>query len=151
MLVDAFGTDINPLFRKQWPSYKAILNQPGTALDTKPGFETVDADEAIAAVEPAPALPNIPLAVISTPRAAREFRIGPSSLATSEASGPRGGTTRHTSTAANAKSCGPALTLEATTSTVHVPVFALVTWITSVLFVESSVSAVLVEEGRLPT
>ena len=65
VLVDAFGTDIKPLFGDQWPSYQAILNQPGTALDTVAGFETVDADEAIAAVEQAPALPRIPVAVIS--------------------------------------------------------------------------------------
>jgi pimeloyl-ACP methyl ester carboxylesterase len=65
VLVDAFGTDIKPLFGDQWPSYQAILNQPGTELDATPGFETVDADEAIAAVEQAPALPSIPVAVIS--------------------------------------------------------------------------------------
>jgi len=65
VLVDAFGTDIKPLFGDQWPAYQAILNQPGTALDTVPGFEIVDADEAIAAIEQAPALPRIPVAVIS--------------------------------------------------------------------------------------
>lgn len=65
VLVDAFGTDIKPLFGELWPAYEGILNQPGTPLDAMPGFETVDADEAIAAVNQAPPLPAIPLAVIS--------------------------------------------------------------------------------------
>jgi len=65
VLVDAFGTHIKPLFGDQWASYQASLNYPGTVLDTMPGFETVDADEAIAAVEQGRALPRIPVAVIS--------------------------------------------------------------------------------------
>jgi len=65
VLVDAFGTAIKPLFGGQWASYQVILNYPGTALDSMPGFETVDADEAIAAVEQGRALPRIPVAVIS--------------------------------------------------------------------------------------
>ena len=65
VLVDAFGTDIKRLFGDQWVSYQAILNYPGTALDAMPGFETVDADEAIAAVEQGGALPRIPVAVLS--------------------------------------------------------------------------------------
>lgn len=65
VLVDAFGTDIKPLFGELWPAYERTLNQPGTTLDTLPDFETVDADEAIAAIEQAPPLPSIPLAVIS--------------------------------------------------------------------------------------
>lgn len=65
VLVDAFGTEIKPLFGDLWPAYEKTLNQPGTPLDALPGFETVDADEAIAAIEQAPRLPSIPVAVIS--------------------------------------------------------------------------------------
>jgi pimeloyl-ACP methyl ester carboxylesterase len=64
VLVDAFGTSIKPLFGSEWPTYAAILNQPGTELDETPGFETIDIDGAIAAVE-AGALPRIRLAVLS--------------------------------------------------------------------------------------
>ncbi len=45
----------------------------------------------------------------------------------------------YTSTTAIAKSCGPELTPDATTSIVQVPFFAFVTCTTSTLFVESSV------------
>ncbi len=65
VLVDAFGIDIKPLFGDDWTGYEMLLNQPGTPLDEQPGFETVDADGAIQSVEQAPALPFIPLAVIS--------------------------------------------------------------------------------------
>jgi hypothetical protein len=60
-----FHFSSGPPLGGQWASYQAILNYPGTAVDTMPGFETVDADEAIAAVEQRRALPRIPVAVIS--------------------------------------------------------------------------------------
>jgi len=65
VLVDAFGTNIKPLFGDEWPAYEAILNHPGTELDNEPGFETIDIDGAIQAIEEGAALPMIPLAVIS--------------------------------------------------------------------------------------
>jgi pimeloyl-ACP methyl ester carboxylesterase len=65
VLVDAFGTNIKRLFGRLWPRYEALLNHPGTPLDSSRGFETVDADEAIRAIDRARPLPRIPLAVIS--------------------------------------------------------------------------------------
>ena len=65
VLIDAFGTDIKRLFGRLWPRYAALLNHPGTPLDTQRGFETVDADGAIRAIVRARPLPRIPLAVLS--------------------------------------------------------------------------------------
>lgn len=65
VFVDALGVDIKPLFGADWPTYAAVLNHPGTPLDAQPGFETVDVDGAIQAVQQAPALPRVPLAVLS--------------------------------------------------------------------------------------
>lgn len=65
VLVDAFGPTIAQLFGSQWDRYAQLLNQPGTALDAMPGFETVDVSEAIQAIEQAPVLPAVPLVVLS--------------------------------------------------------------------------------------
>jgi pimeloyl-ACP methyl ester carboxylesterase len=66
VFVDAFGTNIRRLFGPRlWPQYVHLLNHPGTALDNDPGFETVNVDEAIEAVQHARPLPRVPLAVIS--------------------------------------------------------------------------------------
>ena len=66
VLVDSFGTNIRGLFGPDlWPGYVELLNHPGTPLDSDPGFETIDIDGAIDAVLQAPALPRIPLAVMS--------------------------------------------------------------------------------------
>lgn len=65
VFVDAFGPNIAESFGAQWPAYTQILNKPGTALDDQPGWESVDADEAIDAIQNGPALPTVPTAVIS--------------------------------------------------------------------------------------
>jgi pimeloyl-ACP methyl ester carboxylesterase len=65
VFVEAFAPDLKPLMGADWPAYEALVNQPGTPLDTKPGFETIDIDGAISAVQQAPPLPRIPLAVMS--------------------------------------------------------------------------------------
>lgn len=66
VLVDSFGTNIRSLFGPDlWPGYVELLNHPGTSLDSDPSFETVDIDGAIDAILQAPALPRIPLAVMS--------------------------------------------------------------------------------------
>lgn len=65
VFVDAFGPDIARLFGAQWSAYAITLNQPGTALDTQPGWESVDADEAISTIENGPPLPTVPSVVIS--------------------------------------------------------------------------------------
>lgn len=61
VLVDAFGTNVRQLFGPElWPSYATLLNHPGTQLDVAPGFETVDIDAAIEAVQQARPLPRVP-------------------------------------------------------------------------------------------
>jgi pimeloyl-ACP methyl ester carboxylesterase len=66
VFVDAFGVNIKSLFGPHlWPRYVKLLNHPGTPLDHQPGFETVNVDRAIAAIQDARPLPRVPLAVIS--------------------------------------------------------------------------------------
>ena len=65
VLVDAFNTDIKPLFGPLWPRYDHLLNFPGTPLQHKRGWETIDINGAIRTVERARPLPRMPLAVIS--------------------------------------------------------------------------------------
>jgi pimeloyl-ACP methyl ester carboxylesterase len=65
VLVDAFNTDIKPLFGALWPRYDHLLNFPGTPLEHQPGWETIDVDGAIRDVARAEPLPRMPLAVIS--------------------------------------------------------------------------------------
>ncbi|WP_022887485.1 alpha/beta fold hydrolase [Glaciibacter superstes] len=65
VFVDAFGPNIADKFGEQWPAYAAVLNKPGTALDEQPGWETVDADEAILQIVNGGQLPDVPAAVIS--------------------------------------------------------------------------------------
>jgi pimeloyl-ACP methyl ester carboxylesterase len=64
VLVDAFGTNIKRLFGGLWTRYERLLNFPGIPLQHDPGWETVDADGAIKAINNAK-LPRMPLAVIS--------------------------------------------------------------------------------------
>jgi pimeloyl-ACP methyl ester carboxylesterase len=82
VLVDSFGTNIRSLFGPDlWPGYAELLNHPGTPLDSNPTFETVDIDGAIDAVLQAPALPRIPLAVMSkTEPFATAPRVSPAIL-----------------------------------------------------------------------
>ncbi|MEU0395406.1 alpha/beta hydrolase [Streptomyces sp. NPDC006208] len=69
VFVDAFGTNMKPFLGKEWAAYLEVLNRPGTALDARRGFETVDVDGAIEAVTSAPPLPEVPLAVLSKTKA----------------------------------------------------------------------------------
>jgi pimeloyl-ACP methyl ester carboxylesterase len=64
VLVDAFGTNLKRLFGRLWPRYEHLLNYPGTPLENDRGWETVDADGAIKAINNR-RLPRMPLAVIS--------------------------------------------------------------------------------------
>jgi pimeloyl-ACP methyl ester carboxylesterase len=75
VFVDAFGPNIAELFGSQWPAYAQTLNKPGTALDDKPGWETVDPDEAIHTVQRDGPLPRIPAVVISK---TEPFAVSPS-------------------------------------------------------------------------
>lgn len=66
VFVDAFGINVRRLFGPRlWPRYVKVLNHPGTALDHQRGFETVNVDGAIKAIQNAKPLPRVPLAVIS--------------------------------------------------------------------------------------
>ena len=64
VLVDAFGRNVKRLFARLWPRYEHLLNFPGTPLENDPGWETVDADGAIKAINNTK-LPRTPLAVLS--------------------------------------------------------------------------------------
>jgi hypothetical protein len=64
VLNDAFGTNIKRLYGRLWARYEHLLNFPGTQLERDPGWESVDADGAIASISYAK-LPRLPLAVIS--------------------------------------------------------------------------------------
>jgi pimeloyl-ACP methyl ester carboxylesterase len=65
VLVDAFDPSIKRLFGPLWPRYEHLLNFPGTPLDNAPGWETIDIDGALRAVQRGRRLPRMPLAVIS--------------------------------------------------------------------------------------
>ncbi len=54
VFVDAFSPAIKPLFGDLWTQYEDVLNHPGLALDRDPTWETVDVDEAIAAIDSGP-------------------------------------------------------------------------------------------------
>jgi pimeloyl-ACP methyl ester carboxylesterase len=65
VLVDSLNTNIRDLFGDLWPQYRQILNYPGIPLDSDPNWEAFDVDGAIDSVLAAPALPAVPLAVMS--------------------------------------------------------------------------------------
>lgn len=65
VFVDSFGTNMKPFLGNDWPAYVRLLNRPGTAFDDDPGFEKVDIDGAVAAVDRAGPLPKVPVVVIS--------------------------------------------------------------------------------------
>ncbi|MFE1416442.1 alpha/beta fold hydrolase [Streptomyces sp. NPDC058746] len=65
VFVDAFGPEIRDGLGADWPAYARLVNRPGVPLERDPGFETIDLDGAMAAVEKGPRLPSVPMAVIS--------------------------------------------------------------------------------------
>ncbi len=65
VLVDAFAPDIPAQFGADWPTYRAVLDHPGTTFDNDPSFERVDIDASLTAMAKLPALPAIPLVVLS--------------------------------------------------------------------------------------
>ena len=75
VLVDAFGPAIKRLMGRFWPRYDHLLNFPGTPLEREPGWETLDIDGAIRAVQRARPLAKMPLAVISK---TEQFALAPS-------------------------------------------------------------------------
>jgi pimeloyl-ACP methyl ester carboxylesterase len=74
VLVDAFAPAIKRLMGPYWPRYDHLLNFPGTPLEQQPGWETLDVDGAIRAVQQARPLPKMPLAVISK---TEQFALAP--------------------------------------------------------------------------
>lgn len=65
VFVDAFGPEIRDGLGADWPAYARLVNRPGVPVEKDPGFETIDLDGAMAAVEKGPRLPSVPMAVIS--------------------------------------------------------------------------------------
>lgn len=74
VLVDAFAPAIKRLMGRFWPRYDHLLNFPGTPLEQQPGWETLNVNGAIRAVQQARPLPRMPLAVISK---TEQFALGP--------------------------------------------------------------------------
>lgn len=65
VFVDAFPPTLPKAMGDQWPAYRQLLTNPGTAFDGDPAFERFDIDASTAEVEAAPAFPAIPIAVLS--------------------------------------------------------------------------------------
>jgi pimeloyl-ACP methyl ester carboxylesterase len=65
VLVDALGTDMQPLLGSFWPRYARLVNFPGGPLQNLPGWERLDVTGAFRAVQQAKPLPGMPVAVIS--------------------------------------------------------------------------------------
>jgi pimeloyl-ACP methyl ester carboxylesterase len=65
VFVDAFPVTIPTAMGEQWPAYRELLTNPGTAFDSDPTFERFDIDASVAEVAAAPAFPAVPTAVIS--------------------------------------------------------------------------------------
>jgi pimeloyl-ACP methyl ester carboxylesterase len=74
VLVDAFAPAVKRLMGRFWPPYDRLLNFPGTPLEHQLGWETLNVDGAIRAVQRARPLPKMPLAVISK---TEQFGLGP--------------------------------------------------------------------------
>ena len=74
VLVDAFAPAIKRLMGRYWPRYDHLLNFPGAPLEQQPGWETLNIDGAIRAVQQARPLPRVPLAVISK---TEQFALAP--------------------------------------------------------------------------
>ncbi|WP_328297384.1 alpha/beta hydrolase [Streptomyces sp. NBC_00435] len=90
VFVDAFGPPIRKETGSHWPAYARLVNRPGVALENEPGFETIDIDGAIDAVERAPRLPAVPMAVMSkTAPFATAPGTPPALMAAVEAAWPR--------------------------------------------------------------
>jgi pimeloyl-ACP methyl ester carboxylesterase len=75
VLVDAFAPAVKRLMGRFWPRYDDLLNVPGTPLETEAGWETLNIDGAIRAVQHARPLAKMPLAVISK---TEQFALPPS-------------------------------------------------------------------------
>lgn len=64
VFVDAFPASLPAAMGDQWPAYRELLANPGTALDGDPAFERFDIDASVAEAAAAP-FPAIPIAVLS--------------------------------------------------------------------------------------
>jgi pimeloyl-ACP methyl ester carboxylesterase len=65
VLVDAFAAEIPALFGPQWPAYRQLLDNPLPEFANNPAFERIDVDASVAQIRAAPALRNLPLAVLT--------------------------------------------------------------------------------------
>ena len=63
VLVDTFAPEVPAIFGPLWPAYREVLSSTGTQDD--PTAERIDLDVSIAQLQQAPALPDVPIAVLS--------------------------------------------------------------------------------------
>ena len=63
VLVDTFSPEVPALFGALWPAYRELLTSTGTQND--PNAERIDLDASIAQLQGAPALPDVPIVVLS--------------------------------------------------------------------------------------
>jgi len=65
VFVDAFAAEIPELLGSDWPSYRRALDGPPPQFADSSSFEIVDIDRSVAQVNAAPAVPNVPAAVLT--------------------------------------------------------------------------------------
>lgn len=63
VLVDTFSPEVPAIFGPLWPAYRELLTSTGTQGD--PSAERIDIDVSITQLQQAPALPDVPVAVLS--------------------------------------------------------------------------------------
>lgn len=63
--VDAFPVEIPSLMGSDWPAYRQALDRPLPQFAAAPSFEVIDIDRSVAQVGAAPALPPIPVVVLT--------------------------------------------------------------------------------------
>lgn len=63
VLIDTFAPEVPAIFGPLWPAYRDVLSSTGTQDD--PTAERIDLDVSIAQLQQAPALPDVPIAVLS--------------------------------------------------------------------------------------
>jgi pimeloyl-ACP methyl ester carboxylesterase len=65
LFVDSFPIEIPALMGAQWPAYQQLLDHPLPVFAHDPTLETIDIPTSVAQVKQAPALPAVPLAVLT--------------------------------------------------------------------------------------
>ncbi|CAM2748348.1 alpha/beta hydrolase [Mycobacterium intermedium] len=65
LFVDAFSVDMPALMGSEWPTYKESLDTPSPQLKDTASFEMIDIEQSVGQVATAPALPPVPIMVLT--------------------------------------------------------------------------------------